>query len=79
MGNADPDILVVEITKNGETTMEAIKSAIEGDATDIDQLPGLTKTDLVKNFYKVTDSELSIGTLEDAVVSRIACKDFVSL
>ena len=59
--------------------IEDVKKSVKGDLLDISQLSELTDSDEIKKVYKIKDAELLVGTLLDAVVNRISCKEFVIL
>ena len=78
MGDKDTDILVVEIAEKDKSTMDSITQAVEGETRSMDELKDVMDIALIKKLYKVTEEELTIGSLDEAVVCRIASKDFVS-
>ncbi len=47
--------------------------------TDLSELSSLTQEVQVRELYKVTPEELVVGSLLEAVVSRMACRDFLTL
>lgn len=51
---------------------------IEGDKVPMSELKGLSDINLIKTYYKISDSEANVIPLIDSVVSRIATKDFLT-
>lgn len=48
-------------------------------ATSLPELDSLTNNAQVREVYKVTQEELITGSLLEAVVSHMACRDFLTL
>ena len=70
---------MVEIVQDGgESEIEKIKTLIQGDEINISELSQLSNENIIKKMYKITDLELTIATLSEAVVSRIATKHFIN-
>ncbi|XP_064633052.1 EKC/KEOPS complex subunit Tprkb-like [Lineus longissimus] len=57
---------------------EKLGQVIQGRKTDLSSIGKYTDEKLIKKVYKVKDPELEVGLLLDAVIGRIASKDFVS-
>ena len=79
IGDKDTDVLVIEMAEKDKSTMDSISQVIEGQATAIDGLENLTDVALIKKWYKLTEEELDVGSLEEAVVCRISSKEFLSV
>ena len=60
------------------STMKEISMKIEGDLVDISKLCDFADIEQIKKIYKVKEPELSVGTLEDALLCRMASKEFVT-
>lgn len=78
MGNKDHELLVVEIAESDKSTMSDIVKVIQGDQICSDELEKLGNKEQILKIYKITEAELRIGSLQDAVICRIASKDFVT-
>ncbi|KAK7086477.1 hypothetical protein SK128_016010 [Halocaridina rubra] len=79
LGDSDTDILAVLLDPDVEEKTKKLKSQIEGEIFPLDQLSTLTNQSKVIEYYKITPEELSISSLLDSVVSRMACKEFFSM
>ena len=78
INKSDTSVLVVEVAESGNSSMDSITALIKGEEVDMGRLSSLTDEKTVKAMYKITDAELSVGSLSEAVVSRIATKHFIS-
>ncbi|KAK3272071.1 hypothetical protein CYMTET_19614 [Cymbomonas tetramitiformis] len=58
-----------------ESELESIRNFVQGKEVDLTILKDITDMKLIKKYYKFTDQELAIGTMEDAIVSRIGIRD----
>ncbi|KAG0712027.1 EKC/KEOPS complex subunit Tprkb [Chionoecetes opilio] len=81
MGDEDKEVLAVVLGTEEEVEARAkkIKEQIKGKVTAISELATLTQESQVKELYKVTKEDLSVGSLLEAVVARMACRDFLTL
>lgn len=70
-------VLVAEIHKNGCSQMSQVQSLVQGKQVDLKELESFANIDALKKLYKISDLELGIGSLGDAIVSRIASKDYI--
>ncbi|CAL7941300.1 unnamed protein product [Xylocopa violacea] len=76
----DKNILVVLIHKEHEKLMsKIIKDSIKGEKIPISRLAEFKDLELIEKMYKIEKDELNISTLTNSVVSRISCKDFISI
>jgi len=57
-----------------EEDLERVRSVVRGELVAFDERPAVDETAL-KKWYKVHENELEIGSLADAVLSRIAIRD----
>ena len=55
--------------------MVELRGAVQGEAASVAELPALADTALLRKYYKIDDSELKIGSIPDAIVTRIAARD----
>lgn len=79
MGDADTAVFVVIINDRDDTVLGEIRKRIKGTELPVEDCGNLADTDLIKKVFKVTDLELTSCCLEDALVSRIASKEFVTI
>ncbi|XP_042226026.1 EKC/KEOPS complex subunit TPRKB-like isoform X4 [Homarus americanus] len=77
LGDGDTEILAVVLDEESGEKVKKLKSQIRGELTAVTEVLNLTNQARVKQLYKVTDSELRVTSLLDAVVSRMACKEFL--
>lgn len=55
--------------------VQSLQDVVQGDLAPLSDLPALADISLINKYYKVLDEELRVGTLADAIVSRIAARD----
>lgn len=55
--------------------VQAITTLVQGTSIPLDELPQLYQADVIQEAFKLTNEELQIGSLEDAVVVRLAARD----
>lgn len=79
MGAQDTDstFVVVRLDDPGDSHLKTLMERIKGRQLPLDSIPQFTDTQALAKLFKVTEKELSVGTLLDAVVTRIALKDTV--
>ncbi|XP_017878959.1 EKC/KEOPS complex subunit TPRKB-like [Ceratina calcarata] len=76
----DKNILIVLIHEKNEKLMEKmIVDSIKGERVSISKLSEFTDYELIKKVYKIEKDELNVSSLTNSVVSRISCKDFISV
>ena len=77
----DKNILVALIHKinDDESTSKLVTDRIKGDNMPISRLPEFTDLDLIRKTYKIDKDESTVSNLTNSIVSRISCKDFISL
>ncbi|XP_064607240.1 EKC/KEOPS complex subunit TPRKB-like [Liolophura sinensis] len=78
-GENDKAVCVVIVNDKNKSTLDLILNISQGKLTDLEKLANLTDMDKVKKIYKLTDEELSQSPMLDAIVSRIASKDIVTI
>ncbi|PVD33059.1 hypothetical protein C0Q70_08507 [Pomacea canaliculata] len=83
IGDRDESLLVVVVQNDqSEKTCKALQSLREtviGEEVAVDELPSLADMSEIEKEYKLADIELSTCSALDALVSRIAAKDIISL
>jgi EKC/KEOPS complex subunit CGI121/TPRKB len=57
--------------------IESLRSRVQGEVVALDELPSLMNVELIRKYYKVTDEELVVGSLTDAVLNRIGARDMM--
>lgn len=75
--DADSAIVVVRLDDPGDCHLKTLTERIKGCQLPLDSIPQFTDTQALAKLFKVTEKELTVGTLLDAVVTRIALKDTV--
>ncbi|KAH7962007.1 hypothetical protein HPB52_013961 [Rhipicephalus sanguineus] len=75
--DADSTIVVVRLDDPGDCHLKTLTERIKGHQLPMDSIPQFTDTQALAKLFKVTEKELTVGTLLDAVVTRIALKDTV--
>jgi hypothetical protein len=60
-----------------EEELSRIREAIKGEEAAVTdcKLEELADWSLIKQYYKIVDAELEVGTVEAAIVARIAARD----
>lgn len=58
---------------------KTIMDVVKGEKISISRLYEFTDFDLIKKIYKIEEDELNVSNFIDSIVSRISCKDFMSL
>lgn len=71
----DDHIVIVIFQENGENKFERMKNHFTGEICDAEEIFKLSNAKLIRDIYKITDTELEVSDLSDSVVSRIATKD----
>ncbi|XP_042871656.1 EKC/KEOPS complex subunit Tprkb-like [Penaeus japonicus] len=79
LGDDDTHILAVVLDNGSGEKLRQINGQIKGKEMPVAELSSLTNISKVTELYKVTDLELTVTSLVDSVVSRMACKEFLLL
>ncbi|XP_037804212.1 EKC/KEOPS complex subunit Tprkb-like [Penaeus monodon] len=83
LGDDDKHILAVVLDDGSGEKLKQLHAQVKGKEIPIAELSSLTNKSKVTETYKVTASELTVeltvSSLVDAVVSRMACKEFLLL
>lgn len=79
MGAQDSDttLIVVCLDRLEDRHLNSLKERIKGRQLALDSIPQFTDSQALAKLFKVTEKELSVGGLLDAIVTRIALKDTV--
>lgn len=77
MGAQDSDktLIVVRLDDPEDRHLSTLKEHIKGRQLPLNSIPQFTDSQALAKLFKVTEKELSMGSLLDAVVTRIALKD----
>ncbi|XP_068238458.1 uncharacterized protein [Palaemon carinicauda] len=76
LSDSDTDILAVVIDPDVEHKVEKLNGQIRGKLVSLEEMSSLTKVLNIMEMYKIPEEELTVSSLLDAVISRMACKDF---
>jgi EKC/KEOPS complex subunit CGI121/TPRKB len=71
------EVLIVVISDGVDDEISKICAKVSGDAVSLTHLPNFTAIDRIKKVYGVTDAELTSSTLLNAVVTRMATREFL--
>nr|XP_053656560.1 EKC/KEOPS complex subunit TPRKB-like [Cherax quadricarinatus] len=77
LSDSDTEILAVVLDQESGEKVKTLNRQIKGKQATLAEMKKLTNEVKVKELYKVTDIELEVSSLLDAVVSRMACKEFL--
>ncbi len=50
---------------------------MQGEAAPLEELAGLADEAALRKYHKIADGELRVGTFVEALVNRIAIRDFL--
>lgn len=77
----DKNILIMLIYKENDKKLmsKTIMDVVKGQNISISRLSEFTDFDLIKKIYKIEEDELNVSNFINSIVSRISCKDFMSL
>ncbi|KAI0229839.1 hypothetical protein LSAT2_019764 [Lamellibrachia satsuma] len=78
MGDKDTSVLLVQIHSRGQGTLSQVAEHVQGEMVNLSRLQQLNDVNRIKKVYKIQEAELKASTLLDAVVGRMATKEFVS-
>ncbi|XP_052781987.1 EKC/KEOPS complex subunit TPRKB-like [Mya arenaria] len=79
MPDSADSVFVVLVNDRDNKVMEQLTKVIDGTEVDTGDVTQFTDESLIKKVYKVSDEELNCGSLTDALVSKIASKEFVTV
>ena len=75
LNEKEPVLVVVVINKGEANKMNSVIPLIKGEQMSLTKLQSIADENKIKKVYKIPETELSCGSLTDAVVTRIATKD----
>ena len=58
--------------------MAEVCKQVDGDPMELTSLKDISSEVDIKKVYKIKELELTVGTLVEAVVARMASKDFIT-
>ncbi|RUS78715.1 hypothetical protein EGW08_013536 [Elysia chlorotica] len=76
--DSDDSVFVAVVDDAEDKTLNRISEILEQSPTDIDAVASLSDTELISKAYKLTEEELSVYPILDALVSRIAAKEIIT-
>ncbi|XP_076473035.1 EKC/KEOPS complex subunit TPRKB-like [Babylonia areolata] len=83
IGISDGDTAVlVAIVGSGEESrrsLETLKGLVVGRQVDLEELPSLADHPAIRKEYKLLDAELSASSAVEAIATRIAVKDVITV
>lgn len=81
INHEEKNLLMAVIQDIGDETCgsDLITNVVNGERVPISKLSEFTDYQLVKKIYNIDNDELNVCSLTDSIVSRISCKDFVSI
>ena len=71
----DKALLLVIIRKTTESHTKEIIEQIQGEVNNLDTLKDTCFEKEIIDFYKISEEELQLGTIADAITVRVASKD----
>ncbi|CAL4091927.1 unnamed protein product, partial [Meganyctiphanes norvegica] len=78
LGDDDQNILAVVIDESDISTLvDKLNSQVKGQICMLEEINMLTDEENIIKTYKMKSSEIQKGNIEDSVISRMACKDFL--
>lgn len=79
-GAADSDttVFVAIVDDVEDKTLTRISEILGQSPGDIEEVASLADLELIKKAYKLTEEELSVNAMLDALVSRIAAKEIIT-
>eukprot|EP00057_Strongylocentrotus_purpuratus_P030809 XP_782762.2 PREDICTED: EKC/KEOPS complex subunit Tprkb [Strongylocentrotus purpuratus] len=75
MGSTDTSVVVIVLDDPDQTKLKSIAAKIEGVCVPLAQLSTHTDEIMIKKKYSISKAELSVGSLEDAVICKMASSD----
>ncbi|KAH3819794.1 EKC/KEOPS complex subunit TPRKB-like [Dreissena polymorpha] len=79
MSDSADSVFVVIVNDTEDKTLHRLIEIIDGQQVAVSDVKHFCDETLVKKMFKVTDEELSVCSLTDALVSKIASKEFVTV
>ncbi|XP_077565586.1 EKC/KEOPS complex subunit TPRKB [Stigmatopora nigra] len=76
ISDSDNCVLVVLVHDKDESQLRAdITTKVDGLQIPVDEMTSFSNVEKIKKLYKVTPEEEECGTLQDAIICRMAIKD----
>ncbi|XP_062585686.1 EKC/KEOPS complex subunit TPRKB-like [Saccostrea cucullata] len=79
VADSETSIFVVIVNDTDGATCQAVRNKVKGQITDINEVGKYSDLPTIKKVYKISDTELSASNPVEAIVSRIASKDIVTV
>jgi len=76
VSDTDTDLIIARICDTNDALEMCDK--VCGEHVPLDRLGEFAQPARIQKLYKVSEAELTVGSLVDAVVMRIAAKDFIT-
>lgn len=75
--DTDTAVVVVLVDDPDDRHRAKLLEQLRGERVALDKLSELSDPQALKKLFKITDKELAVGSLLDAVVTRMAVKDMI--
>ncbi|CAG5116933.1 unnamed protein product [Candidula unifasciata] len=77
VSDTDTSVFVAVVDDKEDETITKVSEILGKMPSDLEQVSEIADTELISKAYKLTEEELSVFAILDAVVSRIAAKDII--
>jgi len=74
ISDASTNLLVARFDAT-EEDMQVLSELVHGEQIPLSELENISQKDIIKKYYKVSEQELKVGSLTDAVVARMAARE----
>ncbi|BFZ18310.1 hypothetical protein BsWGS_21349 [Bradybaena similaris] len=78
VSDADTSVFVAVVNDHEDQTLTKVSEILGKIPTPLEEVSEIADTQLITKVYKLTEEELSVYAILDAVVSRIAAKDIIT-
>lgn len=75
--DSDSAVIVVLVDDHDNQHLEMLLKCVQGEQEPLSRIADFADPQALRKLFKVTDKKLSFGSLLDAVVTRMAIKDYV--
>ncbi|CAN8005087.1 unnamed protein product [Ixodes hexagonus] len=75
--DTDTAVIVVLVDDSEDKHRTKLLESLRGERVALDKLSELSDPQALRKLFRVTDKELTVGSLLDAVITRMATKDTV--
>lgn len=79
LADNETSMFVVIVNDTDGSTCQAVIDRVKGQLTDITDVGKYSDLPTIQKVYKISETELSVCSAVDAVVSRISSKDIVTV